>query len=95
MPEWYALQVNNPGEPRRKNIYTAEIEDLDVCYETNLKSVFMMTKLSLPYLAKTKGKSATPPRIIRLQISIECRVFNGSTHIHVYKGDVCDIHRKS
>ena len=50
------FQVNNAGESRPTNVDTTEVEDLDFCYETLLKSVFMMTKLSLPHLEKTKGK---------------------------------------
>ena len=49
------LKVNNAGEGRAANANTTEIKDLDFRYETLLKSVFMMTKLCLPYLEKIKG----------------------------------------
>ena len=72
-------QVNNAGESCRFDIDTAEIEDLDVCYETLLKSVFMMRKLSLPYLDKTKGMFQ-----LKWSIKIQCWPILKMIHIVLY-----------
>ncbi|XP_055854756.1 3-oxoacyl-[acyl-carrier-protein] reductase FabG-like [Episyrphus balteatus] len=47
--------VNNAGIMANGSILEADLQQLDSVLDTNLRSVFQLTKLVLPHLIKTKG----------------------------------------
>lgn len=47
--------INNAGVGIAVPIMETEIEDYDRIMETNMRSVFMLTKLAVPHLEKTQG----------------------------------------
>lgn len=49
------IQVNNAGILVGGSIETLTVEDFDKQMNVNVRSVFILTKLALPYLKKTKG----------------------------------------
>lgn len=49
------MLVNNAGAGRNGTIETSTLVDFDFAINTNLRSVFHLTSLAVPYLIKTKG----------------------------------------
>lgn len=47
--------VNNAGIGIRDEICESKISDLDTIFDTNVRSVIILTKLCIPHLEKTKG----------------------------------------
>jgi NAD(P)-dependent dehydrogenase (short-subunit alcohol dehydrogenase family) len=49
------LQINSAGIQIPGSIETAKLEDYDKQMNTNVRSLFVLTQLAVPYLIKTKG----------------------------------------
>lgn len=49
------ILINNAGIFKTGSLEESSAEDFDAIYSTNIRSVYILTKLVVPYLEKTKG----------------------------------------
>ncbi len=72
------ILVNNAGVYQLRKLDEMSTEEFDSIISTNLRSVFVMTKLAMPHLLKTKGNILNVSSVAGLKPSVGGYAYNTS-----------------
>lgn len=62
--------VNNAGIGKYGNVENFSMEDFDAVFDTNVRSVYILTKLAIPHLVKSKGNIVNISSVLGIRAAI-------------------------